>query len=530
MSPKMSEKPKLELPALAISVLLALAGLKLLLHLLTNGNYGFFIDELYYIACSEHLDFGYVDHPPMIAVVTWLSRALLGGSLSALRLFPALAGAATVFLTGMTVRALGGGRFAQLLAGLAVIISPILLFMNTILSMNALDAFLWTLAVWLLVLIINRGRDPDRGYGNGLSVPKLWLILGLVLGIALENKISVLFFGFGLAVGLLLTPERRHLKTPWPWLAGLISLALFLPHILWQMVHEWPTLEFMHNATVLKNRPLALPEFLFVQFLEIHPLNFVLLLLGLWFFFISGRGKPYRLFGWMYLAFLTVLLMRNGKPYYAATIYPLMLAGGAVFLEQLLTKARRSWPAFAVVSVFAIGGAALAPMTLPALPVETFLRYQDFVLGGPPGSSENKEVGPLPQHYADMFGNEELAALVAEVYHELSADEQSRCVIYGMTYPQAGAIDVFGSRYDLPKAISGHNTYWIWGPGELSGEIMIVMGLNQEILNGIFDDVVEARVFRHPYAMPWRNNLPIYLCRGPRMSLKSIWPEFKHYE
>jgi len=544
----MTERRGLGLPALATSVLLTLAAAKLLLHFLTNGNYGYFIDELYYIACSEHLDFGYVDHPPMIALVTWLTRALLGDSLFALRLFPALAGAATVFLAGMIARSLGGGRFAQLLAGLAVIISPLFLFMNTILSMNALDALLWTLAAWLVAQIINCGRAlgkgnevastnetagltvGDNGDRNRLSVPTLWLVLGLVLGIGLENKISVLFFGFGLTVGLLLTAERRHLRTPWPWLAGGIALALFLPHLIWQMIHEWPTLEFMHNATVIKNRPMAVSEFLFVQILEIHPLNFLVLLLGLWFFLVSNRGKPYRLFGWMYLAFLAVLLTRNAKPYYAGPIYPLMVAGGAVFFEQLLSRARHSWPAVAVVSVFVIGGAALAPMTLPALPVETFIRYQSFVLGGPLGSSENKEVGPLPQHYADMFGNEELAALVAEVYQELSAEEQSRCVIYGMAYPQAGAIDVFGSRYGLPKAISGHNSYWLWGPGERTGEIVIVMGLNEEVLNGIFDDVTEARVFRHPYAMPWRNNLPIYLCRGPRVTLESIWPELKHFE
>jgi hypothetical protein len=526
----MSEGRKLELPALAASVLLALSAAKLLLHLLTNGNYGFFIDELYYIACSEHLDFGYVDHPPMIALVTWLVRALLGDSLPALRLFPALAGAATVFVAGMIAREFGGGRFAQLSAGLAVIISPILLFMNTILSMNALDTLIWTLAAWILVQIINRGRELEQGDSNRLSVPRLWLVLGLVLGIGLENKISVLFFGFGLAVGLVLTPERKHLKTPWPWLAGAISLALFLPHILWQVAHEWPTLEFMHNATTLKNRPMAVSEFFFVQFLELHPLNFVLLLLGLWLFFISGRGKPYRLFGWIYLAFLAVLLTRNGKPYYAATIYPLMLAGGAVATERLLAWTTRAWPRVAIVATLAVGGVVTAPMTLPALPVETFIRYQEFALGGPPGSSENKEVGPLPQHFADMFGNEELAAIVAEVYHELSAEEQSRCVIYGMAYPQAGAIDVFGSRYNLPKAISGHNAYWTWGPGELSGEIMIVMGLNEEILSGMFADVTEARVFRHPYAMPWRNNMPIYLCRQPRVPLQSVWSKFKHYE
>ncbi len=232
----------------------------------------------------------------------------------------------------------------------------------------------------------------------------------------------------------------------------------------------------------------------------------------------------------MYLTLFVLFIARNAKPYYAGPIYPLMLAGGAVFLEQLVSRAQRSWPAFAVASVFAIGGAALAPMTLPVLPVETFLRYQNFVLGGPLGSSEQKAVGPLPQHYADIFGNEELVALVAEVYHDLTPEEQARCTILGMAYPQAGAVDFFGPRYGLPKAISSHNNYWLWGPGDNTGEILIVAGLNEEVLARRFEEVNQVRTFHHPYAMPWRNNLPIYVCRQPRISLKDAWPEFKHYE
>jgi 4-amino-4-deoxy-L-arabinose transferase-like glycosyltransferase len=295
------EKRPVDLPPLATGVVSALAAVKLLLHLLTNSNYGYFIDELYYIACSEHLAFGYVDHPPMVAVVTWLTRALLGDSLPALRLFPALAGALTVVLAALIARELGGGRFAQLMAGLAVVICPLYLFMNTILSMNALDALLWTFAAWLVARIINRGRWCDTGGHWTLTMSQLWLLLGLVLGVGLENKISVLFFGFGLTVGLLLTSERRHLRTPWPWCGGGIALALFLPHLIWQMLHSWPTLEFIHNATVYKNRPLSVLDFLTVQFLDIHPLNFLLLLGGLVFFLITTTGKRYRLFGWMYL-------------------------------------------------------------------------------------------------------------------------------------------------------------------------------------------------------------------------------------
>lgn len=511
-----------ELPPLAVGALAVLAGAKLLLHLFTNGNYGYFIDELYYIACSEHLDFGYVDHPPLSVVVLWLSRAVLGDSLPALRFLPALAGAATVFLAGMIARSFGGRRFAQVVAGIAVIISPLFLYMNTIVSMNVYDVLIWALAAWLVALIINREE--------GVSVPKLWLLLGLVLGVGLQNKISVLFFGFALVVGLLLTSQRRHLITAWPWAAGAISFGIFLPHIIWQMANDWPTLEFIHNASVLKNRPMSVFEFLGAQMLELHPLNQILLFLGLWFFLISRTGKPYRLFGWMYLALFAVLVTRNAKPYYAGPIYPLMLAGGGVAVELLIARTRKGWPQFVVVVLLVVSGATLAPMALPVLPVETFIRYQHRLLGGTIPSSEQKEVGPLPQHYADMFGNEEMVALVAEVFHELTPEERARCTIWGMAYPQAGAVDFFGPRYGLPKAISSHNNYWLWGPGKGTGEILISAGLNEEILGELYEEVSVARTFHHPYAMPWRNNHPIFLCRRPRVSLKEAWPEFKHFE
>jgi len=516
-------------------VLLVLGAAKLLLHLGTNYNYGYFIDELYYLACSEHLDFGYVDHPPMIALVTWLSRTVLGDSLAALRLLPALAGAATVVLAGLIARELGGGRFAQLMAALAVIVCPLFLFINTILSMNAFDGLIWTLAAWLVARLINRSdAEPraaprDAGDGGRLSVPQLWLLLGLVLGIGLENKISVLFFGVGLVVGLLLTRQRRHLATPWPWFGGAVALAIFLPHIVWQVVHNWPTLEFIQHASKIKNRPLSVLDFLSSQVLEIHPLSFLLLLLSLWFFLFSRAGQRYRLFGWMYVAFLLLLLTRNAKPYYAGPIYPLMLAGGAVYIEQLLARTRRAWPRIAIPIALALTGAAVAPLTLPVLPVETLVGYLQL-FGGPPPSSEQKSIGVLPQQYADMFGNEELVAQVAEVYGALEAEERSRCAIFGMAYPQAAAVDFFGDRWGLPKAISGHNSYWLWGPGDYTGEIVIVLGLQEEMLTGLFDEVTLAGTFYHPYAMPWRNHLPIWVCRGLYAPVQELWPEWKEFQ
>ncbi len=289
--------------------------------------------------------------------------------------------------------------------------------------MNALDCLIWTLAAWLLALIVNRGERPGPENNQMFSVPQLWILVGLVLGVGLENKISILFFGFGLVIGLLLTSQRRHLRTRWPWCAG-----------------------------------------------------------------------------------------------------------GAMAVGQMLAGARRGRLRAVVVIVFVVSGAAMAPMTLPILPVETFIKYQQQMMGGTLASCEQKEVGVLPQQYSDMFGNEELVAMVAEVYHGLTPEEKSQCMIFGIAYPQAGAVDFFGPRYDLPRAVSGHNSYWLWGPGDRTGEIMISLGLDEKMLGEMFEEVTLARVFYHPYAMPWRNNLSIFICRKPYQPLQELWPKLKHYE
>src|ERR687897_585608 len=216
----------------ATAILAYLASFKLMLHLLTNGNYGYFRDELYYMAAGERLDLGYVDFPPFVALVTAFTRFSLGDSTVALRLFPALAGALVVVLAGLMARELGGGRFAQGLAALATLVAPSFLVMGTFISMDAFDQLFWVSAAYVLILILKRDR------------PKLWLFFGLIAGLGVLTKITMLYFGFAVFVALLLTSSRKHLLNPWPWLGGAIALVFLLPYVYWQLTHGWPTLEF----------------------------------------------------------------------------------------------------------------------------------------------------------------------------------------------------------------------------------------------------------------------------------------------
>lgn len=500
------------------AILFYLALAKLLLHFLTNGRYGYFRDELYFLACGERLDWGYVDQPPFIALVARTARALFGDSLFAIRLFPALAGAALVLLTGLITRELGGGRFAQALACVAVIIAPAYLLLHTWLTMNAFEPLFWMLCAYLLILIL-KGRDP-----------RLWLLFGLAAGVGLMNKQTTLFFGFSLVVGLLLTPERRVLSDRWAWLGGLVAFVIFLPNVVWQWSRGWPMLELLRNVDVAKNYHASLHEFFAGQALLIHPLNLPLWLAGLYFYLFTGTAKRFRALGWAYLILFALMILLGGKVYYLAPVYPMLVAAGACLYEQALAARPLTWLKAAALALLLAGGALLAPMALPVLPVETFIRYASLFGLQEGVKTENQRLGKLPQHYADMFGWENMTATVARVYRSLPAEEQGRCAVYAQNYGEAGAIDFFGAAYGLPKAISGHQNYYLWGPRGHTGECVIVIGGKAKDHAKIFGEVTEAARVHSDYAMPYETDLPVYVCRRPKSSLQEIWPRVKHYD
>jgi hypothetical protein len=500
-----------------ITILIVLSLTKLLIHFVASGRYGYFRDELYYIACGENLDFGYVDHPPFIAIVTKLSRLLLGDSLFALRFFPAVAGALALFLTGLIVRELGGKRAAIHLAAVAVLIAPILLAINGFLSMNAFDHLFWTLSAFVLILILKTKND------------KLWLVLGAVLGLGLQNKHSIFFFGFGLLVGLSLTQHRKYLYSTWLSFGALVAFVIFIPHLIWQLVNGWPSIEFIKNASRFKNLSLSPLEFLFGMFTDMHPFCFPILFLGLIFFLFSKYGKDYRVFGWMFLAIFALFMVTRAKTYYIAPLYPVMFAAGAVGIEKIIDNWNIPWLKTAMLTFLLGGGVLAAPLALPLLPVRAYISYSDF-LGFSPPRTEDHPMGVLPQHFADMFGWPEMTEAVAKVYLELPDEDREICGIFTQNYGEAGAIDFFGHLYSLPKAISGHNNYWIWGPRSYTGEVMIIIGGDPADHMRVFDSVEQAGLFTHDYVMPYENNLPIFVCRKPRVTIEEIWPQVKHFE
>jgi hypothetical protein len=495
------------------AILLGPATLKLALQLAFIRGYGLHGDELYYIACSEHLDWGYVDHPPLCALLLRGSRLLLGDSVLGIRLLAALAGAAIVLLTQLLARRLGAGRYGELLAALCALVAPLYLAVSHIFSMNAFDVALWLGAVYVLVCLLDGGR------------PSLWLVLGSVLGVGLENKLSPLFLGFGLAVGLVLAGPREALKSRWPWLGGCVALLLFLPHVLWQAANGWPTLEFMENARVLKNVRYSLPSFVGEQILLLHPATFPVWAAGLAWLVLHPAGRRWRALGWAYLAILILLALQGGKPYYLGPAYGWLFAAGAVAIESVL---RRPWARAASLVLLAAAGVATAPLALPVLPVERLPAYQRAI-GLRPSSGERFAEGELPVFFANMFGWDHLASLVDGVYRALPPDERARCRVLCENYMQAGAIDFHGRRLGLPAAISGHNSYHLWEPEPPAGDVLIVIGRSEKDLREVFADVERRGTFRDRHIQPIHDDKPIWVVRRPRVPLGPLWPRIKTF-
>lgn len=502
----------------ATAILVYLALFKLVAHLLTADNYGYFRDELYYVAASQHLDFGYVDFPPFVALVTAAVRATLGDSLVALHLLPALAGCAVVVLAGLMARELGGGRFAQFLAALATLIAPNLLVFGTFLSMDAFDQLFWVAAAYVLLLILKRDE------------PRLWLVFGLVAGLGLLTKLTILSFGFAVLVALLLSPARRQLATPWPWLGGVIALAFLTPYVYWNATNGWPTPQFWANYGGKVDDATTL-EFLLEQIVTMQPPNLPIWLAGLGFYLFAREARPYRPLGWIFVILFVLFAALNSRFYFLAPAYPMLFAAGAVVIERFSARRRWRWirPAYPI--VLAISALVVSPITVfPALPVDTLAGITGS-LGGDAGiETETREVAELPQNFADKFGWPGMVATVAGVYDGLPEDERSRACIFTSNYGEAGAVDFFGDEHGLPDAISGHNSYHVWGPGDCTGEVVISVGIPRDELRGTFGSVEQADTIRCDYCMPDEDNLPVYVSRDSRTSIQELWPETRHFD
>ena len=498
-------------------LVVAIALIKLLLHCIFNNRYDYFRDEFDYLACGNHLAWGYVDQPPLIPFLARLSSALLGDSLRSIRFLPALATSAVVVLGGMIARELGGKAFALTLTAVTLLIAPIYLSGGSLLTTNCLEPLLWMGCVYFAILAVKRAE------------PRYWFWFGVVAGLGLEEKYSIAVLGFAIVVGLLLTEHRRFLLNQWMWLGGLAAFLIFLPNLIWNFQHGWPFLQLMHNIRASgRDVELSPLQFFAQQILLLHPFTAPIWLAGLVALFFCRQFKPFRFLGWTYLVAFVVFVVLKGKNYYLAPIYPMLLGAGAVTIESGIAKTRQAWLKPAIVAVLLVGGAWFAPLVIPVFSIDQFIKYMNSLPIKVPRSEHSHMGAVLPQYYADQFGWREMVANVARAWSRLDPAERPDCGIFAQDYGQAGAIDFFGPRYGLPPALSGHQTYYLWGPRGYSGNCLIVLDDRKERLQELFENVEYVGSSDNPYAL--ERNVPVFICRGSKFgSLADLWPRLKKW-
>ena len=458
---------------------------------------------------GRHLQLWRMDFPPAIALVAEAVRATLGDSLQAIRLVPALAGTALVLLAALIARELGGGRWAQGLAALGVLASPLFLRSANLFQPVVLDQLAWTVALYALVRLC---REPS---------PRWWMLLGGALGLGLLVKFSAALVGLAVFFGLL-TARRRWLLTPWPWLAAALALVLGGPSLVGQVRLGFPVLGQMADLRAAQLERVTPVDFLANQLLW-GPATF-LGFAGLAALLLDARLRPFRVVGWTCAWVFVILMALHGKSYYAGPVYPTLVAAGGVLLEGVAAQRLGPILRWGGVAALVLFMTVLLPLGVPIVPPQRMARYAAAIGATAALRTNTGELDRLPQDYADMLGWEEQVRAVADAYRRLPPADRERAVLLAANYGEAGALDFFGPRYGLPPVVSPTGSFWFFGPGTKPGEVLVTIGVDRVHLDGLFARVEPAGRIASPWSVSEERDVTIYVARGPHRTLQQVWP------
>ncbi len=479
--------------------LVALAAVKLAMHLATNGVYGFQRDEMYYVLSGQHPALGYVDYPPVTPLLARIDTSVLGVSPWTLRVLPAVVGALLVVLTGLCAREMGASRGIQTLAALVALVCPLLIGANWLFQTVTFDQLTWLIAMYLVLRLL-------RG-----ATPWLWVLLGVDFGIGFETKLTILALGAGIVVAVLSSPAlRASLRTRWPWVAVAIAVALAVPNVAWQVANGFPTLTYIgtHSADISQSGGVG--NFLASFFLFIGPVVLPLWVAG---WFVLLRDPRLRPFALMALVAIAVLLP-EGKAYYPGrTILP-VLAAGCVGVGRMVSDRRRRRVVGAIVLASLVETAALIRIGLPLVPT---------------ASLHSAGLDTIRQDFADTVGWPDLAAEVGAHYNALTAGERATMVILAGNYGEAGAIDLPGK--GLPQALSGQLSLWYWKPAHVSATALLTVGYEPADLRFLCGSISQVGAVVMPYSVSNQEaGTPILVCTGLKEPLDAAWPALKRFE
>ncbi len=493
-------------PKDALLFIAAFAILKLVFHTIVNQQYGFHRDELATLDDAHHLAWGYVAYPPFTPFVGRVATTLFGESLAGFRFFAAMAQSIAILLTASLAKHLGGGRSAQWLAALAVTISGVSLAASSLFQYVSFDYLWWVLIAWLVV----RLAETDD--------PRWWVPIGVVIGLGFLTKYTILFFVAGLGVGFLATPLRRHITSPWLWAGAAIALIVAAPNLLWQVKHDFITLQFLKTIHA-RDVNIGRTDHFFVNqfFVPANAATVPLWSAGVIALFASKSLRRFLVLGWMAVVTFAVFAIARGRDYYTAPLYPMLMAAGATFLVGLVrSQVALRWSMVVAVAVFVLAGVVVASVVLPIAPVGS--RWWHFAL------NENDDL-------KEEIGWPELVAETARVWNTIPEAERQRTAIFCSNYGEAGAINLYGPRYGLPQAISSVNSFWARGYGNPPPEVVIVLGGRRERLEQTFESVVLTGRVPNPLGVANEESRKpeIYVCRRPRESWSEIWPKIRSF-
>jgi hypothetical protein len=494
-------------------IILLGAAAKFAIHMLTGTRYGYLMDELYTIALSRHLAFGYVDLPPLVPLLVAFSRSVFGESLSALHIFPALAGAGTLVFVCLITREFGGKTFAVGLTALGFLAASFWLVVDSFFAYDSIDQLILAGFLFTLVRFLRTGNR------------KLWILLGGIAGFACLTKMTILFVGPGFLAGLLASKYRKDLLTPWPWVGAALCLVVVSPYLLWQTANHWPTLDYWMSYGTSRLYHASIQTYFTNVVITMNPVLFPLFAIGLYRIFRRMGEANYFFLGVTFLATSALLFLLHARTWMLAALFLPLLAAGAVALEEWTAGRRRGKILKPILLSAALaGGILVAPVTLPIVPVEQLPALAEH-FGFLYRSVKEWNFAPsdYPETFALRMGWEELVQDVADIYNELPEPERGKAGIYTRWYASAAAIDFFGPRYGLPHAVSGHLTYFLWGPGD-SWDVMIIVTARTNELDPLFETCEQKMVVDNEYTIPSTRPY-IFVCRNPKAPLEEIWPK-----
>lgn len=508
---------------LASRAIAVLSSITFALHIVVNrlSPYGFQRDEFLYMAMGRHLRLWRMDFPPFIAIIAQIERFVLGDSLVAIRFLPAVTAGLLVMLSALIARELGGGKFAQILAAVAVAASPLFLRSADLFQPVIFDQLWWTVALFALVRLCARAQSDDMLD----RAPRWWIMLGVACGVGLLTKFSLLFFGASLVAALIVAPQRRVLLTPWPWAAALIAFAIGSPSIVGQLALGYPVVDQMKTLQGSQLAHVSVWSFVGGQ-LFLGP-AVLMAFAGALYLVMADRMRPFRAVGWTCIGAFMLLLYLRGKSYYIGPIYPTIFAAGALAFErwsrQFETRTATAMRVVAIV-LLVVNGAMAAPLELPLFSKEA---TADFALRVGLTSATKTNMGTplrLPQDYADMLGWPELVSAVAHAYDSLPPEKRAQVVIAGENYGEAGALEFYGPKLGLPRVISAAGSYWFFGPGDKPGTIMISLGVSGEDLYKFYNTVTPAGRVLNDWGVPEESDVSVYVSENPKATIQQIWP------